>query len=184
VGSERSSVAGRSLCEQKFPLDIRTMARCGGLGPGGHEWVWRKGQDESGIEYEVSFDRRSVRVMYFHPRTNQVIENVFLVEWLPCRFGGSRPWFRCRWCNRRCAIIYGTSAEGRFACRKCLNLGYAVENETSGDRAWRAYHKVMNRLGGSFERPTRMRAKTYLTLVERAHALYTSALAGSRGQAR
>lgn len=177
---EPGKISRSAVCEHKLPLDIRRMARSGGLVPGDHEWSWRRGRDESCIVYQVGFDRRSVRLMYADPRKGLTIRDLFVVEWLPCRFGGSRPWFICKWCKGRCAIIFGTSADGHFACRKCLKLHYAVENETKCNRAWRAYHKVVERLGDGLERPARMRVSTYLALLERAMKMQSLALGGER----
>ena len=50
-----------------------------------------------------------------------------------CHFGGARHWLRCKWCGRRCAIVYGLSGDGYFACRRCLRLGYGSEAEKIQD---------------------------------------------------
>ena len=43
-----------------------------------------------------------------------------------CHLGGSRSWFVCPTCNRRCAILYPKN------CRKCVKGRYAKEAKTTG----------------------------------------------------
>ena len=47
------------------------------------------------------------------------------LEWTPCTFGGSRPWFLCPGCGRRVAILYGPGLP--LECRVCRGLGYASQ---------------------------------------------------------
>lgn len=42
----------------------------------------------------------------------------------PCRFGGSRPWFRCPRCGRRVLTLYWHPEGWRPGCRQCLRLTY------------------------------------------------------------
>ena len=44
------------------------------------------------------------------------------LAWIPCNYGGSRPWFLCPGCDRRAAILYVEG--GRLLCRPCLGLSY------------------------------------------------------------
>src|SRR5215472_1990244 len=45
------------------------------------------------------------------------------IEWTPCNYGGTRPWFLCprRGCGRRVAILY---CDSDFGCRTCRRLTY------------------------------------------------------------
>jgi hypothetical protein len=88
------------------------------------------------------------------------------LEWAPCRYGGSRAWFRCPWCPRRCAILYGLSGDGYFACRRCLRLAYASEAEDTMGRLWRKKRKLEARLIDGELKPKGMRWRTF----ERIHA--------------
>jgi hypothetical protein len=69
--------------------------------------------------------------------------------WSPCRWGGQRPWFLCpvTSCRRRCAKIY--MAEDFFACRRCLGLVYASQQEPVRQRGLMKAQKIRMRLGGS-----------------------------------
>src|SRR5689334_7957768 len=54
------------------------------------------------------------------------------IVWTPCRFGGKRPWFHCRYCGRRVVRLY--IVEAVFACRHCHRLGYASRLEVPHHR--------------------------------------------------
>jgi hypothetical protein len=70
------------------------------------------------------------------------------IEWTPCYFGGSRPWFRCpaSGCGRRVAILYGGEI---FACRHCYRLAYQSQREAPHGRALSRAQAVRVKLGGS-----------------------------------
>ena len=53
------------------------------------------------------------------------------IERTACNLGGSRAWFLCPSCNRRCAILYPVK------CRLCLGLHHASEHEGNLDRLLR-----------------------------------------------
>jgi len=62
-------------------------------------------------------------------------------------YGGQRAWFRCpaRGCGRSVAILYGGEI---FACRRCYQLAYPSQCESSGDRADARAWKIRERCGG------------------------------------
>jgi hypothetical protein len=75
---------------------------------------------------------------------------------VPCRFGGTRPFFICpgvpyrkAW-GRRVVKLY--HRDGLFLCRRCHGLAYASETEGDVARALRQAGKIKQRLGGSPER--------------------------------
>src|SRR5882724_4582697 len=53
------------------------------------------------------------------PNNNQSTINFVETK---CNYGGSRWWFECPSCQRRCAKLYEKKDD--FYCRKCLNLEY------------------------------------------------------------
>ncbi|TAN10039.1 MAG: hypothetical protein EPN34_12400 [Burkholderiaceae bacterium] len=61
-----------------------------------------------------------------------------------CTYGGSRPWFRCPCCRRRCAVLY---VGERLACRECYRLRYPSQSEDAGTRVWDRKRKLAKRLG-------------------------------------
>ncbi len=83
----------------------------------------------------------------------------------------ARVWFRCRWCARRCAILYGLSGDGYFACRICLRLGYASECEDRTGRLWRKRRKLEARLVDGELKPRWMRWRTFEKISDRMDAV-------------
>ena len=81
---------------------------------------------------------------YSSERYGSVIQPV-RIERLPCRFGGSRAYFRCN-CGKRVVKLYGF---GRlFLCRHCSSLFYFRKNEGFWDRSLRQRTKHQRRLSG------------------------------------
>ncbi len=105
-------------------------------------------------------------------------ESVRIVS-VPCRFGGSRPYFICPGvvngvaCERRVAKLYGP---GRyFLCRHCYRLAHASQSEGEWDRGLRKANKIRMRLGGDPgmaapfpPRPKGLWRRTYARLCEQA----------------
>lgn len=56
----------------------------------------------------------------------------------PCYYGGSRWWYLCPKCGRRCAVLY---FNGVWQCRKCLNLVYRSSQVTKSDY-WYYYQRA------------------------------------------
>ncbi len=52
-----------------------------------------------------------------------------------CHHGGTRHWFACPDCDRRCRMLY--MRNGRLACRQCHGLIYASQLESYGSRKLR-----------------------------------------------
>lgn len=100
----------------------------------------------------------------------QIYGHFIRIERTPCHLGGSRPWFLCPECQRRCAILYPVK------CRVCLGLHYASEHESPLDRNLRAAIKFRARFGQkkggvvpAFPRkPKWMRWHTYFKARKRA----------------
>ena len=110
------------------------------------------------------------------------------LDWTPCNYGGSRPWFHCpaRGCGRRVAILYGG---GIFACRDCHQLAYESQREPNG-RALSRAQAIREKLGRSAsmsedvpDEPRGMHWRTYNRLVlqyEEAQA-FVAALVAAAG---
>jgi hypothetical protein len=100
------------------------------------------------------------------------VEHRVAIAWMPCRFGGERPWFVCSvtsngvYCGRSVAKLY---IAGRlFACRHCYQLAYASQQEPARLRGLKKSQKIRMRLGGSGnmledfpEKPKGMHWRTY-----------------------
>lgn len=106
------------------------------------------------------------------------------IERTTCNLGGSRAWFLCPTCNRRCAILYPVK------CRICLGLNYASEHEGKLDRLLRKaiMHRAMHgqSKGGiapAFpSKPKLMRWHTYFKARKQAEVFERKVIEGFRSQ--
>ncbi len=172
----------RETTEGLLWLDVRYLARRGmftarpgQLATDSVEWS-RGGKPTGDITVVYAGDDPDALILDYRIRTSAgepwvpVRERVGL-ERTPCRYGGSRPWFRCPGCKRRRAVLY--SVEGRFRCRVCHDLAYESTREDVGARANRRADKLRRKLGnnggerwrGVPPKPRRMRWATYQRLV-------------------
>jgi hypothetical protein len=96
------------------------------------------------------------------------VEQTVRIVRVPCRFGGSRPYFVCPGssCGRRVAKLHGPGRH--FLCRHCYGLAYQSQREQRRDRALRRANAIRMRLGGeprlarAFpEKPKGMHWRTY-----------------------
>lgn len=109
---------------------------------------------------------------------DQDLENrtVIRLEWTPCHFGGSRGWFLCPACKRRCALVYWIF--DRWGCRTCQQLTYYSSQGSPWVRSVRRANRVRNRLvisEGRAWRPKGMHWRTFMCLVEEDRRLNSQA---------
>jgi hypothetical protein len=156
-------------------MDIRHWQREGVLKLGcSFSFTWsRNGEVIASIQARGECDR--VWLTYRHRRNDGPWKDEHYpvtVEWTPCHFGGSRPWFRCpaSGCGQRVAILYGGEI---FACRHCHRLAYQSQREAPHGRALSQAQAIRVKLGGSPSlaepfppKPKGMHRRTY----ERLHA--------------
>lgn len=154
-GSGRPSGFGATV-ESYRSIDANQLHRAGCLLPGwfgGWQWT-RDGERVAWITLRAAPGRV---VLSYRWRVAdgewQDIEEPFRIVQIPCRLGGSRPYFLCPGvvdgiaCGRRVAKLYGA---GRyFLCRHCYRLGHASQSEGAWDRALRRSNKIRMRLGGN-----------------------------------
>lgn len=67
------------------------------------------------------------------------------IEWEPCRFGGSRPWFLCPCCGNRRAVLY--VVHDVAMCVRCGRISYSTQALSKFDRSWHRTRKIEARLG-------------------------------------
>ena len=169
MGGSGSGGGFRRIAEQCQRIDIRQWRRWGYLQ--GIHWFrlsWTRGNEPSG-SVSVSVNLDSVRLDYRLVDTDESVAQRIERRRVQCRFGGWRHYFACAHCWRSAEVLY--LARGRFRCRKCARIGYAIENL---DRQWRAdrrYRQLETRLNEDGSKPRRMRWRTYDRLCERL-ALY------------
>jgi hypothetical protein len=172
-GGSRSG-AGRSgwrrKCEYSLPLDVRRLHRKRLLSPGSScGWHWSRDGERIG-DIGIVAAENAIRLSYTWTPSGgdpKLMAYDVRIERTPCRYGGSRPWFRCPWCHRRCGLLYGLCGDGYFGCRICLRLGYASEAESPIDRCWRQQRKIEAKLGSHLRRPKGMKRKTHQRLRNR-----------------
>ena len=169
----RTADYGRATTENSLPLDIGRLQQAGLLTPGrASSWQWTV-NDRVRASIEIRADAWQVELVYNYTPQGcpaEVIRQAVMLETTPCKLGGHRPWFRCTYCARRVAVIYG---KGRlFACRRCKGLGYASQGEAGDDRAARQADRIRKRLGwmpgilnGPGDKPKGMHWRTFRRLV-------------------
>jgi len=83
-----------------------------------------------------------------------------------CNYGGFRYFFRCPKCDKRMRILY--CKEGKFLCRKCLNLGYFLQRLRPSERLLmmkvKAEDKIKNMAGSLERKPPWIKNKTFKKL--------------------
>ena len=173
-GSGRSG--GRDKAEHSRSLDVNRLHRAGCLKPGywgGWEWK-RDGERVAWINMHTDDDGRLHLAYRFRANGDdwQDVRELVRIERVPCRYGGTRPYFICpgvvngRVCGRRVVKLYG--AARYFLCRHCYRLAYASQSESDYDRLLRRRNKARERIDGEFgppwptpKRPKGMWQRTY-----------------------
>jgi hypothetical protein len=120
---------------------------------------------------DVSTERDAVVLSTRHgPATDgKTIFQRVPITWTDLHFGGRRPWFICRCCGRRVAILYGL--RDYFACRHCYELAYESQQEPIRMRGLLKAQKIREHFGAKPnvfdpfpEKPPRMHWRTYQRL--------------------
>jgi hypothetical protein len=181
-GSGRPSGSGRGKVEACRSIDVNRLHEAICLRPGWWgEWQWTNNGERVAwisLRAEANCVHLSYRVRIGGGEWEDVEETVRIVR-VPCRFGGSRPYFICPGvvngiaCGRRVAKLHGP---GRyFLCRHCYRLAHASQSESGWDRAVRRAGKIRQRLDGDPDiaapfpkKPKGMWRRTYQRLREEA----------------
>jgi hypothetical protein len=176
-GSGRWKHRTRKTVECYRMLDINHLREKGCLRPGWSgacQWI----VDEGAASIKLLADRLSLSytVQVWGGRWEDMAETIPIVH-LPCRFGGSRPFFICPGpgngtdCGRRTTKLHLSSRY--FLCRRCNQLAYASQYEKPWQRALRRANKLKQRLGIDVgiaeplpEKPKGMWTRTYGRLLD------------------
>jgi hypothetical protein len=174
-GSGRRSGIGREMVEDCRSIDVNWLHKVGYLVPGrGGPMYWmRDSKSVASISVRAEEDR--VVLSYKHRRYEgdwQSVKQFVSIDRVPCRFGGTRPYFLCpgprfgNRCGRRVVMLFGLGKY--FLCRHCYNLAYGSQSEGEIDRALRRASKTKRRLGCApgmgallLPKPKGMWARTY-----------------------
>ena len=176
---------GKDCTGDMRQVDVRRLHREGHLKPGmayNRQWT-RNGEVISSIGMSVQADL--VRFTYRHRPAGGDWQDVHCPAYLertPCTYGGTRAWWLCPTCGKRCAILYIGKTP---ACRHCYRLAYRSERETTSDRATRQVNKLRDRLdwepgflNGNGPKPKGMHWRTFYRLRAQHDAYMQQTLAG------
>ncbi len=157
----------REKCEQHYGLDIRKLRNVAPETSGSYFWTC-DGEPSGDIVYHILPGCITLIYTLTPPDRPPVDMRLEVpLERTPCHFGGSRQWFRCPTCGRRCAIIYGMTHHGGFACRLCMKLAYSSEAEDQLSRYHRKIRKLEARLEPHYGKPLGMHWRTYVGIRDR-----------------
>ena len=130
--------------EECTSLDANQLRRDGCLNNG---WCGTTRWSHNGKKFSSIGMRATANYLhlgYSSEHYGSVIQPI-RIERMPCRFGGSRAYFRCD-CGKRVVKLYGF---GRlFLCRHCYGLFHYSKNEGFWDRSLRQRTKHKRRLSG------------------------------------
>lgn len=170
--------------DQMHALDIRKLHRKGLLTLGGSfTWQWtRRGNVVATIGGIVD-TANSVTLNYRTRRHGgewQDKRYQVMIDWTPCNYGGTRPWWHCPCCGRRVAVLWGDST---YACRHCQQINYESTRTTESSKPFKRADKLRRRLGwcagvanDQGNKPKGMHWKTYLRLLNQLNAHSMAAL--------
>lgn len=148
----------------KLAIDVRRLHRDGYLADE-HRMTWRW---SNGATISLDTAPEAVTLNYRYKcnadQWRDVSQRIAIIH-TSCHYGGSRPWFVCPYCWRRCALVYLWSWP---KCRTCARLAYPSQSDDAIDRSWGRTYRIMRRLGQDDEgphaiprRPRGMRRATY-----------------------
>ncbi len=188
IGSGRRWYGGAKDTTDDFrSLDVRRWERDGLLAPYQvFGWQWSR-DGEVVASVGVRTEPARVILTYRHRSGGEDWKDEsypVCLDWTACHLGGQRPWFLCPavGCGRRVAILFGG---GIFACRRCYQLTYPSQRESSDDRAARQAERIRQRLNwepgilnGDGWKPKGMHWRTFERLTARHDAFVQVSLAG------
>ena len=152
-------------------VDVRLWARSGYFVSASYfSWGWNRGGEPSGnITVQSSPDSATLiyRIKDMYNDEWQDKQQVVPIVRTACGYGGSRKWFRCPVCSRRCELLYLRAY--RFACRKCQRIAYTSQSGSAMDRLMEKSHKLRARIADG--RPKGMRWRTYDRICEQVNEI-------------
>jgi hypothetical protein len=160
--------------ESYLTLNVNELSEKGCLRPGWSSTCqWIVGNEVALINLLAEADRLSLSytLRVRDGKSEDMTETIPIVH-LPCRFGGSRPYFICPGpgegtdCGRRITKLH--LSHRYFLCRYCNKLAYQSQYEQPWKRALRRANKLKQRLGIDVEigdpfpeKPTGMWIRTF-----------------------
>ena len=166
----------KPLCEELAYIDAAFLRKSGLFS--GQSVLFQQTRHGAVYDFAASKDDdRSISANVYCDG-NKFTQNIPL-SWSPSGFGGRRVWLGCPQCDGRSRRLY-VGAQG-FACRPCLNLGYATQRMTATNRAFHRAEKLWARIGCNeygipVGRPNGLHPASVARLDEAATAAYLKAL--------
>ena len=120
----------------------------------------------------LKVDRRNAVISLEVTGVNGEIGRIAIQSTRPT-FGGTRYWFICTPCSRRCRSLYTPKGVDDLACRQCSSLTYPTQRMAFARRMRYRALKIERRIGGEradglFYKPKRMHWRTFNRLLEEA----------------
>ncbi len=122
------------------------------------------------IHIEHDRERDTISAFYFsdNGKDAEPVRSTVHLERCPCRFGGTRAFFRCPACQRR-TLRLAVLKRGML-CGTCGRITWASRRETQTRRLIRKGNKIAARMGMDYfadppKRPPHMRPETYARLL-------------------
>ena len=146
--------------ESVHRVDVRQWARSGYFAQASYfSWGWNSGGEPSGnITVQSSLDSATLiyRIKDRYTDVWQDLRQVVPIVRTSCGYGGTRKWFQCPVCHRRCELLYLRA--NRFACRGCQEVACTSQSGGPMDRFMQKSHKLRSRVADG--RPKGMRWRT------------------------
>lgn len=102
----------------------------------------------SGLDFPAWIEGKGDHVLIsIHGGWGNTYQGVALTE-TPCHYGGTRKWFVCPSCRRRCGVLYCSQS---IACRKCHGLLYESQYEAPRERMLRRLLKIRKLIGADMD---------------------------------
>lgn len=165
----------RPKCEQFLRLDIRALARRGFLRPGRHaDLSIASHQARRSATIRLVVKGESIRLHYVCPSGSDKPLSICChvrVERTSCRYGGTRPWFRCPRCRSRRAVLYGFASDGKFGCWGCMDVVYESQDARKMSRLWRRQAKLEAKLLDGYRKPKCMHWSTFMSVYKQLAAV-------------
>ena len=170
IGSGRVCTRPRVSVEESVYLDIGELRTLCGLMPGTRVVTTFSGVDRPSVVFRSVLGDAclSVRVET-RPTTDPVDPQHIALARVACHLGGCRAYLVCPGdgCQARCQRLY--LRDGQFRCRRCHDLYYASQRQSSWSRALGRANRLREELGGRpgtqqaiAPRPRGMWRSTYL----------------------
>jgi hypothetical protein len=126
-------------------LDIRVIQRSGTLVSGRHCTL--RWDETTTAKVATIGNMVRIELQLEHARLNQEIDITYSTTGI-----GSRGWWCCPACSRRCAVLF---LQERLACRECSGLHFETQSATARRRALLKANKLRALYGADPEFPCR-----------------------------